>query len=77
MTRGQESGMNEPIAVVICDPDHPHAGERGELTGEVIRLKNGPGDGTRMAHVRLIDCQHGTDACYVSKGQIRQDRRTR
>ncbi len=67
----------ESIAVVICDPKHPHFDERGELTGEVIRLKDGTDDGTQMAYVRLRDCRHGTDACYVSKGQIREDRRRR
>lgn len=67
--------MSERVAVVISDPRHPHFGERGELTGEVIRLKDGVDDGAPMAYVRLIDCRHGTDACYVSKGQIREDRR--
>ncbi len=69
--------MAELIRVVICDPQHPHFDECGELTGEVIRLKGGTDDGTPMAYVRLFDCRHGTDACYVSKGQIREDRRRR
>lgn len=67
--------MSDSIPVVITDRAHPHFDERGELTGEMIRLKGG--DGRPMALVRLLNCVHGIDACYVSKGQVREDRRRR
>lgn len=56
------------IFVAISDPTHPHYPEAGYLTGEVIRLVTG----TSMAKVRLTTCIHGTDACFVTKGQVRQ-----
>lgn len=56
--------------VFICDREHPHFGESGTLTGKVISLL-----GTPMAEVRLEDCKHGTDGCFVVKGQITQERR--
>jgi hypothetical protein len=58
--------------VFICDPEHPHHGESGTLTGEVISLF-----GTSMAKVQLQDCKHGTDACFVQPGQLRQEKRGR
>lgn len=56
------------IQVRICDPAHPHFGESGELTGKVIRLLGK----TDMAEVKLHNCIHGTDGCFVSKGQVEQ-----
>ena len=54
--------------VRISDPKHPHYPETGRFTGEVIRLVTG----SKMAKVELDHCKHGTDACFVSPGQIEQ-----
>ena len=54
--------------VRIVNRDHPHYGEYGQFTGEVIR----PIWGGKMALVKLEACQHGCDACYVSPGDIRE-----
>jgi hypothetical protein len=51
--------------VFICDRDHPHHGEVGEMTGKIVRLFGKP-----MAEVKLDHCKHGTDGCFVSKGQV-------
>lgn len=56
--------------VRVSDPDHPHFGEAGVLTGRVIRVIDEP-----MAEVRLEDCRHGTEGCFVKKGQITKERR--
>jgi len=62
-----ETKADEIGKVIICDPEHPHADEVGVLTGKIISLF-----GKLMAEVKLDNCSHGTDACFVSKGQIRQ-----
>ena len=54
--------------VKIVGRKHPHCGEYGRFTGEVIRLVTGP----KMALVKLENCRHGGDACYVSPGDIRE-----
>jgi hypothetical protein len=56
--------------VRICDRKHPHYGESGRLTGKVISLF-----GNAMAEVKLDNCQHGTEGCFVSKGEISIERR--
>lgn len=56
--------------IYVCDPEHPHYGESGFFTGKVISLF-----GTDMAEVRLEGCRHGTDGCFVSKGQVAYERR--
>lgn len=53
--------------VRIVDREHPHYGETGEFRGEVIKFRYWDG---KMAKIHLDACQHGTDACYVSPGQI-------
>jgi hypothetical protein len=53
------------IRVFICDKDHPHAGEVGTMTGKVISVL-----GTPMAEVQLDNCRHGTNGCFVKKGQV-------
>lgn len=58
------------MRVHICDPDHPHYPESGTLTGEVISLFGSP-----MAKMALDECKHGTDACFVKKGQVSAERR--
>jgi hypothetical protein len=62
----------KPIRVSICDPEHPHYPESGELTGEVIMLL-----GTPMAKLRLDSCRHGVDGCFIKKGQVQAERRKR
>lgn len=57
--------------VFVCDRKHPHFGESGTLTGKVISVL-----GTPMAEVKLEDCRHGTDGCFVKKGQIQQTKRS-
>lgn len=54
--------------VTICDRTHPHYGESGIFTGDVITFKLTRED---MALVKLDACAHGMEACYVSKGQVR------
>lgn len=52
----------------VVDPQHPHYRESGYLTGKVISLF-----GTAMAELRIEQCRHGTDGCFVSQGQIAPD----
>ena len=59
--------------VFICDPTHPHYGESGVLTGKIITMRFG--DQTQMAEVKLDACKHGTDGCFVTKGQVDAERR--
>ena len=61
--------MSETLRVRIVDPEHPHYPEHGEMTGEIISLLGKP-----MAKVKLDACRHGTDACFVSKGQIAEEK---
>lgn len=56
------------IRVQITDPDHPHFPEHGALTGKVISVL-----GTTMAEVKLDQCVHGTEGCFVRIGQIRRE----
>lgn len=57
------------IKVTVSDPEHPHYGEHGTMTGDLIQLRF---SGETMALVKLENCQHGTDACYVAKGQVKE-----
>jgi hypothetical protein len=57
------------IRVQIIDREHPHFSEHGELTGEMIRLITG----TEMAKMKLDNCPHGNEACYVTQGQVAQE----
>ncbi len=63
---------SKAMRVQIVDPDHPHFPEHGRLTGKVITVI-----GTPMAEVVLDHCRHGTDGCFVKKGQIEAERRRR
>jgi hypothetical protein len=56
--------------VYVCDQEHPHFGESGVFTGKMISLLGEP-----MAEVKLEHCKHGTDGCFVKKGQVRQEKR--
>lgn len=53
------------MLVRICDPKHPHFPETGYLTGKTISVLGKP-----MTEVKINNCQHGTDGCFVGKGQI-------
>jgi hypothetical protein len=55
--------------VRITKRDHPHYRETGFMTGKVISLL-----GKSMAELKLENCRHGTDGCFVSKGDIEIDR---
>lgn len=65
----QASGLPQPY-VQITDPEHPHYPESGWFTGEIMTPIFSPN--TKMAKVRLDHCKHGTDACFVSPGQIKE-----
>jgi hypothetical protein len=53
--------------VRIVKPTHPHHGETGIWTGEVIVFDHWDG---KMGKVKLDNCPHRTDACFVSPGDI-------
>lgn len=53
--------------VKIVSNTHPHRGEYGRFTGEIINVL-----GKKMALVKLEHCKHGTDGCYVSVGEVRE-----
>lgn len=55
--------------VQIVNRQHPHFEEYGRFTGKVITPKWG---GEDMAEVKLEHCQHGSDGCFVTKGEVRQ-----
>lgn len=58
------------IEIQIIDAEHPHFREYGVMTGKVIQMNHGRQQ--LMAEVRLHNCQHGTDGCFVEKGQVRE-----
>lgn len=55
--------------VQIVNRQHPHFEEYGRFTGKVVTMRF---SGEAMAEVRLEHCRHGGDACFVSKGDVRQ-----
>lgn len=56
--------------VQIVNRQHPHFEEYGRFTGKIITMKFGNRE--QMAEVQLEHCQHGGDACFVNKGDVRQ-----
>jgi hypothetical protein len=56
--------------VQIVNRDHPHFEEYGRLTGKIITMRFGLGN--QMAEVKLENCRHGADGCFVSKGDVQQ-----
>ena len=56
--------------VQIINREHPHFEEYGRFTGKIITMKFGLK--IRMAEVVLENCRHGTDACFVRAGDVRQ-----
>ena len=56
--------------VQIINRDHPHYEEYGRFTGKVIKMRFGLQN--EMAELRLENCRHGTDGCFVNKGDVIQ-----
>lgn len=56
--------------VQIVRREHPHFEEYGRFTGKVITMRFG--DDKSMAEVKLENCRHGVDGCFVSVGDVRQ-----
>jgi hypothetical protein len=56
--------------VQIVNRDHPHFEEYGRFTGKIITMRFGLQ--SQMAEVKLENCRHGTDACFVGKGDVKQ-----
>jgi hypothetical protein len=62
--------MREPLPrVQIVNRNHPHFEEYGRFTGTIITTRWGGGD---MAEVRLENCRHGVDGCFVSPGEVKE-----
>lgn len=55
--------------VQIVNRKHPHFEEYGRFTGKVITMRF---NGDQMAEVKLEHCRHGTDGCFVNKGDVIQ-----
>lgn len=56
--------------VQIVNRKHPHFEEYGRLTGRIVVMKF-TGE-TKMAEVKLENCRHGVDGCFVSVWDVRQ-----
>ena len=56
--------------VQVINREHPHFEEYGRFTGKVVTMNFG--DRKPMAEVKLEHCRHGTDACFVSQGDVRR-----
>jgi hypothetical protein len=56
--------------VQIIKRDHPHFEEYGRFTGKIITMKFGLNN--QMAEVKLENCRHGVDGCFVNPGDVRQ-----
>lgn len=56
--------------VQIVNREHPHFEEYGRFTGHVVQMKFGTRE--RMAEVKLENCRHGSDGCFVLPGEVRQ-----
>ena len=61
--------MNQQLQrVQIVNRKHPHFEEYGRFTGKIITMKFGKQES--MAEVKLENCRHGTDGCFVNKGDV-------
>ena len=58
------------MRVQIIKREHPHFEEYGRFTGEIVTMIWG----AKMAKVKLEHCRHGTDACFVSPGDVAEVR---
>lgn len=64
------SEIVEPLQrVQIISRQHPHFEEYGRFTGKIITMKFGTRED--MAEVALENCRHGSDGCFVSKGEVK------
>jgi regulator of RNase E activity RraA len=63
-------GGERMTRVQIVNKDHPHFEEYGRFTGKIITMRFGLKK--QMAEVALESCRHGVDACFVSKGDVKQ-----
>ena len=72
MTTPASAAQEALPRVKIVKRSHPHVGEYGRFTGETIAITTGGHKPNRMALVKLEDCKHGTDGCYVSPGDVRE-----
>jgi len=55
--------------VQIVDRQHPHFEEYGRFTGKIVTMKFGTRE--EMAEVKLENCRHGSDGCFVRKGEVK------
>ncbi len=55
--------------VQIVDRQHPHFEEYGRFTGKIITTNFGARED--MAEVKLENCRHGVDGCFVLKGEVK------
>jgi len=60
--------MKQLPRVQITSREHPHFEEYGRFTGKVITMKFG--DKRNMAEVKLENCRHGGEACFVCAGDV-------
>lgn len=58
--------------VAITARYHPHHGESGEI---VAPARRGPASVGLDWKVRLDDCRHGVEGCFVSERELRRERR--
>lgn len=67
----RETDISEPLPprVQIVSRQHPHFEEYGRFTGLVITPKWGGAD---MAEVKLENCRHGSDGCFVTAGEVKR-----
>jgi hypothetical protein len=56
--------------VQIVNRQHPHFEEYGRFTGNIITMRYGTRE--PMAEVKLENCPHGVDGCFVLKGELKQ-----
>ena len=56
--------------VQIVKRKHPHFEEYGRFAGKIITMAFG--NRSKMAEVKLENCKHGTNGCFVSPGDVRQ-----
>jgi len=55
--------------VQIVERTHPHFEEYGRFTGKIVTMKFGTRE--PMAEVTLENCRHGSDGCFVGKGEVK------
>jgi hypothetical protein len=56
---------DQPKRVRITNPDHPHAGETGTLTGRTVKMLTG-------AIMAEVDLDNDVDGCYVKPSDCKR-----